>query len=183
MYIEAVNTLTLNPQPDPAPAPKVPSGQPRRGAWLRLPDNAIAPRTGAAIMLVVHATLSALLTYGVVVGAATWLTAIALPINLLMMWWRCWQLRDARRRSVSAAQSRADVEAWLAAEKQYHAEVNKPEPQPVGTWPARDFAAVCACPNCTEITVHAIREPVPTDPAGAYVIRRCAVCGQEWAER
>jgi hypothetical protein len=46
-----------------------------------------------------------------------------------------------------------------------------------------EFIATSACPGCGEIAAHALRSPAPGEPSWAEVIRRCAVCGREWAQR
>jgi hypothetical protein len=46
-----------------------------------------------------------------------------------------------------------------------------------------EFIATCACPGCGEIAAHALRSPALAAPSWAEVIRSCAVCGREWAQR
>ncbi|WP_301150154.1 hypothetical protein [Mycobacterium simiae] len=46
-----------------------------------------------------------------------------------------------------------------------------------------EFAATCTCPSCGEIDTHTLRQPESGDPSWATVIRVCAVCKREWAQR
>ncbi|MCV7255305.1 hypothetical protein H7J86_24380 [Mycobacterium hackensackense] len=154
--------MSLAPQSGPTEVecqPARPSLRQLVTETFELPQNAIAPRVGAALLLVVHASLFVYAVYGLATGTWGWYTPPALIGNGLMVWWRTWQLLHARRQRAAVS-------------------------RPVDFWPARDFIALCECRNCSEISTHGIREPKPgKDPAEATVIRQCAACGQEWAER
>lgn len=130
---------------------------------LGLPENAIAPRLGAGIMLAIHAMFIALLTVKMVGGDGTWITAIAWGANVLCAWHRMWQLD------------------WLLQVRS--AEVAAKQPSTIDH---ALFMPYSTCPKCAAEELHWIASP--GDHARVYihhhdVLRECRSCGHVWSQK